>query len=154
MNLLYLDTSALIKKYIQETGSGWLSELLLTEPQPSIYTSHLTVVEASCAFARRRREGTISQELHLKYLAILQYDSEHHYKLMDVTPEIIKTASELANRHPLRAYDAIHLATGLLLNENLKNMDKTHIQFISSDKRLLDMAQAEGLQVDDPNLHP
>ena len=60
----------------------------------------------------------------------------------------------LANLHPLRAYDAVQLATAWSLNRDLVNDGEAPLTFICADDRLLAVAQVEGLRTDNPNHHP
>jgi predicted nucleic acid-binding protein len=66
---------------------------------------------------------------------------------------VIDTASALLERHPLRAYDAIHLATALGAQQFLTEQNYPGLLFLSADDRLNRAATAEGLEVDDPNAH-
>jgi hypothetical protein len=62
-------------------------------------------------------------------------------------------------RHPLRAYDAVHLATALIAERSFRAKGLPPLLFLSSDDRLLTAARAEGLAAsadfspDNPNLH-
>ena len=60
----------------------------------------------------------------------------------------------MLERHPLRAYDAIHLATALMVNRRLLAAGVLGLVFLCADDRLLQAAVAEGLAVDNPNEHP
>lgn len=154
MSLVYLDTSALVKRYVAETGSEWVREMLAYSATPTAFTSHLSVVEAACAFARQRREGLLSPEDHAEVLMALDHDVAYSYNILDVTSEVIDTARTLADEHPLRAYDAVHLATGWLTNRELVQAAQPPLTFICADDRLLDVAVAVGLLTDNPNRHP
>ena len=57
----------------------------------------------------------------------------------------------LLERHPLRAYDAVQLASGLFANDLLIAMEQPTLTFLCADDRLLAAAQAEGLAIDNPN---
>jgi len=63
-------------------------------------------------------------------------------------------ACALLERHPLRAYDALHLATALSVNRWLVEAGEKGLTFLSADACLNDAAAAEGLAVDNPNDHP
>ncbi|MBU0702365.1 MAG: hypothetical protein KKC18_00665 [Chloroflexi bacterium] len=52
------------------------------------------------------------------------------------------------------AYDAVHLATALSINQRLVEAGEPALTFLSADVRLNDAATAEGLAVDNPNEHP
>lgn len=154
MSVAYFDTSALIKQYIAETGSNWVNTLLSSSLAPTVFISHLTIVEATCALARRLRDGTISSTDHTKLLTAFNYDVTHKYNIIDVMPLTIDTACQLANKHPLRAYDAVQLATAWLSNQALLGASEPPLTFICADNNLVAIAQVEGLLTNNPNHHP
>lgn len=67
---------------------------------------------------------------------------------------IADRAGELLDRHPLRAYDAIQLASALRINEVLTTANLSSPTFLSADNKLLAVAAAEALPTDNPNDHP
>jgi hypothetical protein len=154
MSPVYLDTSALLKRYVAEVGSGWVNALLADTAIPLFCISQLAVVEATCAFARRLRDGTLSPRMHAQVLLAFDYDCQCRYTLLDVVPVTIETACILANKHPLRAYDAMHLATAWLLSQELLRAGGQPLTFVSADDILLGIAHVEGLQAENPNHHP
>lgn len=154
MSVAYFDTSALLKQYITEIGSGWVRALLSSSDPPVVLTSRLTVIEATCAFARRLREGSLSSTDHTTLLSLFDYDISHKYYLFEVKPVTIDTARGFANHHPLRAYDAVQLATAWQLNRELLLASKPPLTFISADRRLVTIAQAVGLLTENPNIYP
>ncbi len=153
MTLAYFDTSALLKLYVTETGSSWTRAYLASVPAPTVFTSYLTAVEAACAFARRLREDALSPADHAKAMHAFDYDITYRYNLLDVVPVTIDTARQLAVQHPLRAYDAVQLATACLLDDSLSRTSRSPLTFICADDRLIAVAQAKGLLTDNPNHH-
>ena len=151
--IVYLDTSALVKRYITETGSRWIRSLL-NGPAVYTFTSQLTTVEGACAFARRRREGYLAADEQRQVLEMLFYELNHRYSTLRVTPQLIDIACRLADRWPLRAFDAVHLAAAWLLNQNLLTSGHAPLTFVCADIRLLDIAQSEGMLTENPNDHP
>jgi predicted nucleic acid-binding protein len=154
VTVAYLDTSALVKQYLAERGSDWIRSLLTISQPPQVFTSHLTIVEATCAFARRRREETLSCDDYLRALEALEYDMVYRYNILDVTPEVIDGARKLAKAHPLRAYDAVQLASALFANTRLVSAAQLPMTFVCADDVLITVAQSEGLATDNPNDHP
>ena len=154
VNVAYFDTSALLKQYVTETGSNWVRAYLSSATAPAVFTSQLTAVEATCAFARRLRDGTLSPIDHATAVRAFDHDIAYWYTLLDVMSVTIDAARRLANLHPLRAYDAVQLATAWSLNQDLVNDGEAPLTFICADDRLLAVAQAEGLHTDNPNHHP
>lgn len=153
MNVAYFDTSALVKRYVTEAGSDWVNALLDSNDAPLVFTSHLTIVEATSAFARRAREGSLPPETLQKVMSVFEHDVTARYHLLDVVPATIDTAQKLALTHPLRAYDAVQLATAQLANRELTRADKPPLTFLSADNRLVEVARATGLTADNPTDH-
>lgn len=154
MSLYYFDTSAMVKQYIAEDGSDWIRQILLTGEEISpVFTSRLTVVEATCAFARRRREGTLPLSDYRQVLKSFKYDVQYRYNFLDVGFMVVDTAQRMADQHPLRSYDAVQLATAWLANRKLIQEGIESLIFICADNSLLEIAQAEGLRIDNPNRH-
>jgi predicted nucleic acid-binding protein len=56
----YVDTSALVKRYVDEIGSGWLRTIVSAEPSSSVIIVHLAIVEMTSALTRRLREGVLT----------------------------------------------------------------------------------------------
>lgn len=151
MQAVYFDTSALVKRYVEETGSQWVRGLITSSRNVAIFTSQLTIVESTSAFARRVREGVLSANDYEVLLTAFNYDAMYRYIIADVVDITIDKACDLAGRHPLRAYDAIHLATAFLLNHELIRNSRDALTFICADNRLLDIAQVENLLTMNPN---
>lgn len=133
---LYLDTSALVKLYVEEAGSADVRRFL--DQAPRIMTSRMTYVEARAAFARRCREGALSRGYYAQIIRDLEHEWQA-YVLLEVTEPIIRTAGDLAERHALRAYDALHLATALSVRR------EAQLEFVGADERLIAAAAKEGL---------
>jgi hypothetical protein len=153
MEIGYFDTSALIKRYVAETGTHWINALFASPGNLIVCTSQLTVVETACAFSRRKREGALSLEDYNKLLTAFDYDVTYRFVVADVTHATIETACDLAGIHPLRAYDATHLATALLINRELIKNSEHSLTFFCADNRLVDIAKAENLRTENPNDH-
>jgi hypothetical protein len=86
-------------------------------------------------------------------LRTLWLDGRDQYWLIEVNQEIIRSAIEITRRQKLRGYDAVHLACGLLVKQQLLGRGLPAPVFLSSDLDLLQAAQNEGLAIDDPNMH-
>ena len=149
----YLDTSALLKKYVHETGSIWL-QAVLAAPGTLTTTTHLVMAEIISALNRRVREGNVTAADYVRLAERFRDDCRVTYQLIAVNNAILHNAGDLLERHPLRAYDAIHLATALTINRRLLTSGALGLVFLSADDRLLQVAVAEGLAVDNPNDHP
>ena len=60
MRAYYFDSSALVKRYIQETGTAWVRSLSRRGTTDPIYVARITAVEVCSAVARRARAGGLS----------------------------------------------------------------------------------------------
>ena len=135
---LYLDTSALVKLYVEEEGSATVREAVAGAD--SVATAAVAYVEARAAFARRRRERRLSSDDYRRTVHELDTDWEH-YLLLELTSTLIRRAAEFAETHALRAYDAVHLASAKILRERLQGP----IHFACWDSNLMTAARREGL---------
>jgi predicted nucleic acid-binding protein len=150
----YLDASALIKRSADEVGSDWLRALVAPDRDPVLFISRMTIVEAISAFARRLREGSLAPPDFALVRDTFRGDCLDQYQVMPPTTVVIDMACDLLERHPLRAYDALQLATALRAQRFLDAERYSPLTFLSADDRLNGAATAEGLAVDDPTQHP
>ncbi len=133
---VYLDTSALVKLYVDEPGTADTRRLVMRAAH--VATSRVSYVEARAAFARRYRERALSKPHYMEMVRLLDHEWETYVRL-EVAEPLIKLAGELTERRALRAYDAIHLASALTIRKNAQ------VEFIAADERLLAAASTEGL---------
>ncbi len=152
MSVYYLDTSAVVKRYVNEAGSDWV-RALGTKPSPLMLSSRLLIVEIASALTRRLREKAITPSVFRESLSLFDDDCKFEYQLLDVTRDIINIARSLVSRHPLRSYDAIHLASALYVAAFFRQTALPAPIFLAADERLLHAALAEGLEADNPNTH-
>lgn len=152
MAILFLDSSAVVKHYVIEQGSNWVKSVLHPAGENQIHVSLLAGVEVLAAIARRRREGSLDANAASAAIREFRDDFDVLYQHVAVNEQVVDRAMQLAQRHALRGYDAVQLATGVLLNERCLAMGLSII-FVCADNVLNAAAAAEGLQVENPNLH-
>lgn len=153
MTTYYLDTSALGKRYVWETGTDWV-RALASEEQHALLTARITMVEIYSALARRRREGSVPAADCTIAAQAFAAHSAVEYEFVELSLNVVNLARDLLDRYSLRAYDAVQLASALIAHQALDAAGLTGLVFISADDRLNTIAAAEGLSVDNPNLHP
>ena len=153
MAAFYLDSSALVKRYIAETGTIWMVQL--TEPAAGhdLYTAALAGPEVIAAITRRVRGGHITPVHGARALASARVDWSNRYISLNVDDPTVRRAMDLAEVHGLRGSDAIHLAAAVLLHQQRQAMGLAPLTFVSADQEQLRAAAIEGLAVEDPNLH-
>ena len=148
----YFDSSALVKRYLGETGTSWV-QTWCADPFQIVAVAEIGLVEMAAAFAGKLRGGFVTPEQYDRACIDLERDAEDEYVLVAVQRTVVDEAIELTARRRLRGCDAVHLACALRLNRALQSHSVPQLVFISSDKDLLAAASAEGLAVDNPNDH-
>ena len=148
------DSSALVKRHVQEIGSNWFSGIADTQTGNTIIISRLSISEVFSAFNRRCRELSLSQTDYQKIAQDFEDFCRIEYEIIEITEEITEKSRELLENYPLRASDSIQLASALLTNENLIQANFPELIFLASDQKLLDAANGENLQNDDPQNYP
>lgn len=104
---LYLDTSALVKLYIEEADSALVEELVAQATV--IATAVIAFAEVRATFARFLRERRWKAEDLAEAKAALDADWRHFVRFT-VDEDLAQAAGKLTELHPLRGYDATHLA--------------------------------------------
>lgn len=154
MTARFFDTSAVVKRYVQEAGTSWVRSLTrIGAPEP-IYLARITAVEVCAAVARRQRGGSLSPAQAEAILSRFRRHLARRYRSLEITPALLSDAMDLAEAHGLRAYDAVQLAAALELDRLRIAVGLGSVILVSSDLELNAAATASGLAVDDPNLHP
>lgn len=150
----FLDSSALVKRYVPETGTAWIQAIADAATGNLLIISRITWVEVLSALARRQREGSLSAtDVHL-IIQRFRYDLNHQYQVVELDRTVMENAGQLVNQYPLRAYDAVQLASVLRIQPTFATATSTSLVFLTADDRLLTIAQTAGLLTDNPNHHP
>ena len=154
MATYFLDTSALAKRYVTEPGSSWILSITDLATGNQSWISALAPVEFLALLYRRARSGQLTiLEAH-QTEQVFRRDLGALFRVISPIPLILNRAMDLVIVHPLRGYDAVQLATGLYLQTQQSATRVAAPVFLSADQNLNGAASAEGLQVDNPNLHP
>ena len=146
-----MDSSALIKIYIDETGSEGVRLLRERTQTGEILTGQISGAEVFAAFYRRFRTGHLSKDDLEKVCQLFHQDIEEFFTSLPVTKHIVDAAMRLIQKYPLRGYDAIQLATVTSLFSKLQQVNGEILDFVSSDKILNDAARSEGLTIINPS---
>jgi predicted nucleic acid-binding protein len=138
MDYAYFDTSALIKRYVEEPGRR---EVLTLLRKNQCVVSAVLPVEVRSAL-RRLAERTLDAKRVPGILKRLAADRAH-WTIIEVSREVLATAESLSGAHPLRALDAIHVASAKLFADRLASQTFT---LVSADSRQTEVAEALGIQ--------
>lgn len=150
----FFDSSAIVKRYVNETGSNFVEGLTDLKSGNLILLARITRVEVAAAIARRLKNKSITTADAQNALAIFQHDLTNNYYTVEITPVLLSSAMSLATKHALRGYDAVQLAAALEANEERIINLLSPLTLVSADTELNNAAQAEGLNVENPNNHP
>jgi len=136
--IVYLDTSSLVKLYVEEDESFKVDALVKSSEVTA--TSIVAYAEARAAFARRFREKAFTKDEYNRLKEFFDKDW-NRYLILSVTGDMIRLASDLAEKHALRGFDSIHLASALTLGQELSSP----IVFSCFDDNLQKASELEGL---------
>ena len=139
-NVIYFDTSALAKWYINEAHSDDVEKYL--QKHGPVAISDLTIVEMRCLLARRRRDKSITAQIETEAFATLQEDIRRRFLTCHPLPEGLAAGTinliALLPGVPIRTLDAMHLMIA-------KEISATEL--VTADRTMADGAEALGIKV-------
>lgn len=136
----YFDTSAIVKFYINETGSDVLREIF--DKSEIFVTSEIAYIETVSAFIRINNERLIS-DIDLKNLLSDFKNNWNDFFTLKTDFNIIQKAGLLIEKYKLRSYDSLHLASAMIFRERINKS----VNFYSWDKNLNNAALNENFQI-------
>ena len=138
--ILYLDTSALVKRYFQEP----FSDEVITRWQTAtgIVISSVAYAETLASFYRKKREADLKEAVVRKVIEAFRLDWQSFIRI-EVNDELDEYLDRALKRYPLRGFDAIHLASAILVREGLRE----EILFVCFDQLLARAARKEGFEI-------
>jgi predicted nucleic acid-binding protein len=142
---LYLDTSALLKLFVAEAGSDGVRALADGQKGADVLlASRLGFTEASVSLSRMVHLGRLqAADLPLHQGALRDY-WDQSVQEVPLSDEVLEDARQLAQRFPLRTYDAVHLASAREARRMLRGVFDGEVQFLAFDENLLEAARAAG----------
>lgn len=150
VEVYFLDTSVIVKRYIQEKGSTQIWSITRPQPRVRVVLSRITWVETLSALTRLHREGQLSKDSMQEATTALSYHFEREYRIVEIDKIVIALAGQLVRQHTLRAYDAVQLASAVRFQRKSAALQVMRLTLITADNQLLAAAKAEGL----PTLNP
>jgi predicted nucleic acid-binding protein len=137
--IVYVDASALVKRYVSEAGSADVNAL--TAGAAALATALVTRVEVAAAFARAVRGGVLDDVAGRK--AQRRFSREWpDFMRVPVTEALVARAEALAWAHGLRGYDAVQLASALTWQDALGQ----EIVLATFDRQLWEAGPEVGLR--------
>jgi predicted nucleic acid-binding protein len=136
--ILYLDTSAWLKLYVDERGTQEV--IAAVQSAELVAISRIAHAEARAALARVLREKRTTHAEHRKRIAALDADYGDVLKV-EVSEDVVRQAGELAESHALRGFDAIQVASARWLARKTRKP----VRLLAFDERVNVAAHALGL---------
>lgn len=141
--ILYLDTSALLKRYFREPYSDDIISMWTSASQ--IVTSFVAYAETVASMHRKKREADLEDTIIRKTIELFQRDWMTFVRV-EVNDELNGYIDRMIERHLLRGFDAIHLASAVVIHENVPG----DFVFACFDDRLTRAARSEDLETFPP----
>ncbi len=148
--IYYCDSSALVKIYLDETGSSYMKTLSRKTPRADIFINDIAGPEVLSALHRRFRSGDLPNETFSRARSDFGEDYRKFFSRISALDSIIYLAMRIIDKHSLRGYDSVQLATALHLQQILRAFNGREVFFVGSDKALNAAAAQEGLNVINP----
>ena len=104
----FLDSSALVKRYVTEPGSDVVDGILEPDTQSTRYIAETAIVEVIAALHRRGRR-TDAGDSGSSQIARFRHELPRLASIVAVSGEVIQLAADLAARRVLRGYDAVNV---------------------------------------------
>lgn len=146
----YWDASALVKRYAPESGTHLVNLLFSRVTLERMICLSLAIGEGLSVFARKRNDGLITATVFSQAMADFHAEVLHSaFKLVSLEDRLVFASHPLIVKHSLNATDALVLRSALDLGVALRRAGDDTV-LIASDRRLLRAAEAEALQVFNP----
>ena len=150
MIVLYIETSALVKRYVPEQGSGFI-DLLVDHKDPRILlgVTALTTLEVHSVLIRLRKGGALTENGFHYIGERFRQDHVHLATLLPITEGLVARAIALLPQAPLKSLDALHFAAIRDLASAIRSQGET-FAVVCSDRDLLDACRRDHIPVLDP----
>ncbi len=135
--ILFCDTSALVKLYVDEPGADNLRRR--AQSAVAIAVARIGWAEAMAGLARRQRESP-GQELVLDRVRSRLKADWASFLIIEVTQAVVELAGDYAETFALRGYDSVQLAAAQVIKRSVTEP----VCFACFDRKLEKAAQVLG----------
>ena len=148
MPIYYLDTSVIIKLYLNEPRTEVMIRLLdEIDSDDRLHTSWFTILELTSVILRLAKGGRLGTNTADSIVAGSQHQIGETFLVWPIDESVLTEALAVVERHTLRSPDAIHLATAMSIFQLTPELDKV---LVTSDRELLAAGVESGMEVLDP----
>lgn len=139
MASVFLDTSALVKRYSAEAGTGQI-DAIIESAETEIVISSLVVIETVSAFRRTQNRGEISEAELVELTSAFFDEALSDYVILPLSESLFSFSFGLILDDNLRTLDSLQLSVGLTLDRELEA-----VSFVTADESLAKVAERRGL---------
>lgn len=143
MGLVFFDTSALVKRYYEESGTETVDELL--ESDDTVVISSLAIIETVSAFRRKINMGDISEEQANYLLSAFFEEALEDFVIVPIEESVLSFSFDLILQDDLRTLDSLQLSAAHSLDPG-----EQRLTFVSADEDLVSTARQRGLDARNP----
>ena len=154
MAVYFVDSSAMVKRWVQEAGTARVRALTDPAAGHRILVASLLGPEVVGALTRRQRNGDLTVEDLDRAVLHLRTALAGPLSVIQTTAEVMARASELARAQALRGADAVHLAAAMVVAATAQSARLPAPIFLSSDQEQVRTARNLGFAVEDPGAAP
>jgi predicted nucleic acid-binding protein len=144
MEILFFDTSALVKRYYEEPGTERVDELI--EDDRVVAITSLAVIETISAFRRKYNRDDISESALDTLLAAFFEEALSDFVILPMDESIQEFSFSLILEDDLRTLDSLQLSAALSMTAG-----DTDVAFVSADSELISVADRRGLDTINPD---
>jgi predicted nucleic acid-binding protein len=148
----FFDSSAIVKRYVNEQGSDWVTATIDATLGSHVYVAAISGVEVIATFARKLNGNHLSALDAGAAISRFHHDFATEYLVIGIGDGVITRSMAVAEAHALRGYDAVQLGAALEINGRRLALGASGpLTIVTADIDLLSAASAEGLLTDNPN---
>lgn len=155
--MLYLDSSALVKRYVKEPGTEKLAARIIAEQSAGqvLFTSALTFAEVHHSICRKLKEKALSLAASRGAKEAFDGDWIHHFTVIELAVGVLGFIPDILERTTLKSSDAVHLASALWIRDLFQLSSRygprgSKVTFATSDRALAKEAPEWNLEVFNP----
>lgn len=155
--MLYLDSSALVKRYVKEPGTENLATRITAEQSAGqvLFTSALTFAEVHHSISRKLREKALSVVASREAKEVFEVDWINHFTVIELAVGVLGFIPEIFERTTLKSSDAVHLASALWIRDLFRLSSRygprgSKVTFATSDLALAKETPGWNLEIFNP----